>query len=414
MARVLYISYDGMTDPLGRSQILPYLAGLSAKAHQITILSAEKAEAFRKGEQHIRSICKTAGLRWVPVPYTKKPPIVSTQKDIRRLWKEAAALHAHKAFDFTHCRSYIAALVGWKMKRRYSVPFLFDMRGFFPDERVEGGLWNLKNPLFKQVYKHFKKREKDFLQNADVIVSLTEHGKNEMMQWNLKLKPEKIHVIPCCADLDHFHYHNAKANHTEAFRKALGLPDNAFVLTYLGSVGTWYMMDEMFSFFKALKKKKATARFLFITKDDPEMIRKLALEQEVDPSDLHIKSAEREELPSLLALAQLSIFFIKPVFSKRASSPTKLAELLGMGIPVICNSGVGDLDLHLARFSGAYVVHAFHKESYQKAIEQIPALLQSDPDDLRALAEKYYALQHGLDRYHVAYQAMQITANRES
>ena len=40
--RALYISYDGMTDPLGRSQVLPYLQGLSERGHEITLLSCEK------------------------------------------------------------------------------------------------------------------------------------------------------------------------------------------------------------------------------------------------------------------------------------------------------------------------------------------------------------------------------------
>ena len=30
-SRVLYISYDGMTDALGQSQVLPYLCGLAQR-----------------------------------------------------------------------------------------------------------------------------------------------------------------------------------------------------------------------------------------------------------------------------------------------------------------------------------------------------------------------------------------------
>ena len=36
------------------------------------------------------------------------------------------------------------------------------MRGFWPDERVEGGLWNLQNPLYKLVYNYFKKKKETF------------------------------------------------------------------------------------------------------------------------------------------------------------------------------------------------------------------------------------------------------------
>lgn len=31
--QALYLSYDGMTDPLGQSQVLPYIIGLQKKRH---------------------------------------------------------------------------------------------------------------------------------------------------------------------------------------------------------------------------------------------------------------------------------------------------------------------------------------------------------------------------------------------
>ena len=37
--RVLYLSYDGLTDGLGRSQVLPYIFGLEAKGHHFTTVS---------------------------------------------------------------------------------------------------------------------------------------------------------------------------------------------------------------------------------------------------------------------------------------------------------------------------------------------------------------------------------------
>ena len=41
MASVLYISYDGLMEPLGQSQVLRYLEGLSLN-HKIWIISFEK------------------------------------------------------------------------------------------------------------------------------------------------------------------------------------------------------------------------------------------------------------------------------------------------------------------------------------------------------------------------------------
>ena len=51
MEKILYISYDGMTDQLGQSQVIPYMQGLAKLGQKITILSAEKKDAFFKNEK---------------------------------------------------------------------------------------------------------------------------------------------------------------------------------------------------------------------------------------------------------------------------------------------------------------------------------------------------------------------------
>ena len=40
--RVLYLSYNGMLDPLGQSQVLPYLKELSKLGVRFTLLSFER------------------------------------------------------------------------------------------------------------------------------------------------------------------------------------------------------------------------------------------------------------------------------------------------------------------------------------------------------------------------------------
>ena len=150
-----------MTDPLGQSQVLPYLSGLSSRGYSITLLSCEKPDRFATNKKIIQEICDASGINWQPIPYTASPPILSTVKDIMALHKKAYALHANINFDIVHCRSYISAMVGQNMKKKFGTKFLFDMRGFWADERVDGGLWNRGNPLFNIIYKYFKKKEKE-------------------------------------------------------------------------------------------------------------------------------------------------------------------------------------------------------------------------------------------------------------
>ena len=138
VARVLYITYDGLTDPLGQSQVLPYLVGLSERGHRITILSCEKRAAMDIDGDTIRKLCRTAGLDWRPLPYHKRPPVLSSVYDLAMLKRGAARLQQTEAFDLVHCRSYIPAAVGFYLKRRFEVRLIFDMRGVLLATRAAG------------------------------------------------------------------------------------------------------------------------------------------------------------------------------------------------------------------------------------------------------------------------------------
>ena len=247
--KVLYISYDGMTDPLGQSQVIPYLSGLVRYGHSISLISAEKSEK-ESDRTRIGKIISAAGIEWFPVTYTKKPPVISTIRDIRKIMLLSEKLFHEKKIEAIHCRSYVAAIVGLWMKKNFGVKFIFDMRGFWADERVEGAIWHLKNPVYRTVYNYFKRKEKLFLENADAIVSLTENAKQEILTWKkIKNQPLSIEVIPCCVDMNLFDSKKNSDSEIQKKKSELGLSDAKFVLSYCGSIGTWYLCDEMLEFF---------------------------------------------------------------------------------------------------------------------------------------------------------------------
>lgn len=387
-----------MTDNLGQSQVIPYLAGLSKQGFNITIMSFEKNDNFQNRENVIQDLLKKNNINWHPLKYTPSPPVLSTVKDIRTMIKESKNLYKKQHFSIVHCRSYIAAFAGLHLKQKYGVKFLFDMRGFWADERVEGNIWNLKNPVFNFVYRYFKNKEKQFLTSADYIVSLTENGKKTMQSWSyLKTTDFPVEVIPCCADFDHFGYSLAKQK-TKELKKELKISDSDFILSYLGSIGTWYMLDEMLDFFKVLLTQKSNAKFLFITAESPEYIFEKVIKKSIDISKILIRKSNREDVPAYIALSSASIFFIKPVFSKKASSPTKMAEIMGMGIPVICNSNVGDVDTIINNTKAGVLVNEFTEREYITAIEKTDKL-NITPEQIRQAAIKYFSLEKGVTKY---------------
>ena len=184
---ILYITYDGLTDPLGRSQVLPYLCGLADKNHSIVVLSCDKPLNYQKSKDNVQTIVDKHNIKWISVVYNKKTPIISPLGNIQKMQQKAIKLCHQHHFDIVHCRSYLASKIGLSLKHKFGLKFIFDMRGFFADERVDGNVWNLSNPIYYLVYKYFKYKEKQFFNQADYIVSLTQAGKNIIQKAALRL-----------------------------------------------------------------------------------------------------------------------------------------------------------------------------------------------------------------------------------
>ncbi len=401
--QVLYISYDGMTDPLGQSQVLPYLCGLSAKGYKITLLSCEKPQRYEKYKQDITAICNKADINWQPLMYTATPPVLSTIKDVRNLTQTAYVLHREHRFKIVHCRSYISALIGLQMKKEFGTSFLFDMRGFWADERVDGGLWNLKNPLYKMIYRFFKKKERQYFEQADHTISLTKLGADTIHGWKeIKGQPIPIQIIPCCVDTELFDPSQISQQQKAAKREELNIPSSAFVLGYVGSIGTWYMLDEMLECYKVFKEKKPGTIILFVTTEPEEMVRNKARQLDIDQASIIIRPATRTEVPLYISIMDYSLFFIKPCFSKKASSPTKQGEIMAMGVPVLCNAGVGDTDYVANKYNSGISISSFDAQAYSNAIDELTTK-QYSPHDIRKGAIDFYGLTKGIDSYDAVY-----------
>ncbi len=407
LTEVIYLSYDGLTDPLGQSQVIPYLIGLSAKGFHFHLISFEKPEPYRKEHLHIQELLKPHHIEWHPLTYTKKPPIISTMRDLSRMKKRATEIAIKHNVKIIHCRSYVSGLAGMALQKDLGLKFIFDMRGFWADERVEGDLWNLSNPLFKAVYKYFKEKEKEMLSAANFVISLTENAKKEIDSRQLRTKKQHpIQVIPCCADLNLF---NPEAVTNEAktkMRHKINLPEKVPVICYLGAIGTWYMLDEMLDFFKVFLIRYPDAVFLFISHEPFKNITSRASLRKIPEKNMMHIAARRNEVPAILSLCDLSIFFIKPTFSKKASSPTKQGEIMGMGKPLICNRGIGDTDYVVDKYGAGISIDLNDPKSMEQAVEKFEELKNIPQTKIIQGAVDFYSLESGVDKYFSVYQKL--------
>lgn len=391
---ILYISYDGMLEPLGQSQVLAYLNQLAA-GRRIHLISFEKSEDWvRQAEwERIRLDMVGTGIVWHPLRYHKWPSAMATAWDIGCGIALGLWLVLRHRLHIVHARSYVASVIALVLKGLTGVQFVFDMRGFWADERVDGGLWPRDGRMFR-VAKWFERR---FLLAADHVVSLTHAAVREMEKFPyLKDAIPPVTVISTCADLSRFRI------------QARPRSDHGFVLGYVGSAGTWYLFDEVAACFAELLHLRPDARLLVVNRGEHGYIRGRLASVGVPDDAVELTSANHAEVPGLMARMDAGIFFIKPVFSKQASAPTKLAEFLGCGVPCLGNAGVGDMAQVLEGERVGVALASFDPAALQSGLARLLALT-ADPDigpRCAAAAKRHFSLDEGVRRYASIYQQL--------
>ena len=80
---ILYISYTGLLDPLGQSQVLQYVMQL-ADTHRMTLLTFEKPELLEDSAalEALRAKCRDAGVDWHYLTYHRRPNLPATLYDV--------------------------------------------------------------------------------------------------------------------------------------------------------------------------------------------------------------------------------------------------------------------------------------------------------------------------------------------
>jgi len=278
------------------------------------------------------------------------------------------------------------------VKRTRGGQFIFDVRGFWVDERVDGGLWRAGGGLYRVA----KRVEQRLFRSADAVVSLTAAGADVIRAfpyWHNKTP--MLTVIPTCVDLGRF----APAERPRpAAREAL-------VIGYLGSLGTWYLFDEMIALFKTAQRARPGSIFSIVSPTDPAWIEECLRRHQVPDSAYRIECVSRENVPNRVASFDVSLAFYRAGLSRKGTCPTKLGESLACGVPVIATPGIGDVDALLAQARVGTVVDCLDDEGYRAAWVRMEALLAEGPAlsaRCREAAQRF-SLEKGIEKYDALY-----------
>jgi glycosyltransferase involved in cell wall biosynthesis len=377
-SRSLYLCYFGLREPLVQTQVLPYLRAVAASGVEVTLLTFEPVDpgwAPAGIDAATRALAAT-GVVWQRRRYHKRPAVPATVLDVAvGAWFVRRASRRGEV-DLLHARGHLPTLMAALGARRRS-KLLFDDRGFMPEEYVDAGLWKPGGVVFRAM----KAIERRLLRRADAVVVLTERAR-DLLAPQLAGRPggpPPIEVIPCCVDLVGIPPPTAAGK--VAAKRRLGVGDRPVAL-YVGSTTGCYRFDELVDFVVALRDAEPDLYLLVLTQREVRRVSDRLVRHGFATPNFSVRSVPPADVAAWAAAADVGLAFIEPTYAKQASSPTKIAEYLACGLPVVVTAGIGDLDAQVAGAgSGAGVgvlVGRRDRAGHRQAVDELRRLLR-DP-----------------------------------
>lgn len=391
MPVILYLTRNGLLEPLGQSQILPYLLGLSSE-YSLTLVCFERSEdlADSSAKRSIARVCDSAGVRLIALRFRYHPRPWAAAMGFFQMITVAGWNIYCSTPRLVHARSYLPAAAALLLYYLAGVNFIFDMRALWPEELISSGKLK-RDSWLHRVLLWFERR---CLMEASAVVSLTHAAVVYLrQQYPRELAGQRIFVIPTCADL-------------QRFQLAESRPASPLIIGCIGTVlSGWFLVSWLRAFFDSVARVDLTARFELVSRDSPEAILSALEPASIWADRLSVQSASPSAMPSILQRHTASVMFFTSGLSKLGSCPTRMAEALGCGRPVVTNPGVGDVEQVVRQHRVGVLATDASSASMDTCVAELLNLLK-DPNlasRCRHTAELLFSLESGISAYRQLY-----------
>lgn len=360
--RVLYVVYWGATEPIGRSGTVPTVCRLAREQNEdVYLVTFDKPEdiAVEARRKDVEQTLLAAGVRWTDLIYHRRPVNLSSFYDIARGVRHCVEIVRREGIDVIHGRTMPGATIASVVSRLTGVPHVVHPDGFWPEERVDDGIWREDSiQVFASRRMHW-----DAYRHADGIIVLSERAVDRVMSDPIvKRRNVPIRALHTSVEVERF---------GPKVERRSGAP---FHLMYLGSCGGRYRSPELFRFFARARARDPEIRISVVSRTERARIDGWMRDAGLGPNDVSVRSAETHEVPGLLAEADAGVFFLDEGLSNFATSSTKVGEYLAGGLPVLVTQGCGDQDLLLQRTRTGVVLGDFTDDGMDRGLDALRVL----------------------------------------
>jgi glycosyltransferase involved in cell wall biosynthesis len=286
-------------------------------------------------------------------------------------------------------------MMAWILRLVSGVPYLFDMRGYWIDERVAERRWF----TYPFVYKLAKRFELKLLRDSVGIIVLT-----QLMADDLRAKPLRnwnsglLTVVPTCADYDEFKPENKRGG--MVLSEVQSRLHNSLVIGWVGSLNASYYPHESVLLFRYVLEQIPTAHLLALTRQRTQL--EMILANHGIPRWAHtIVTVPHDEMPAWLSLMDWGLLLVSDGQSKRGSMPTKLAEFFASEVRPIQYGCNAELAEKVQQAGTGLVLNGLSENDLRRAASEI-ASRPRDQDATkrgRNSTRQYFGLEAGVDKY---------------
>jgi glycosyltransferase involved in cell wall biosynthesis len=355
---VTYLSIDSVQEGVGSSQIKMMLFEIAKFDLHINLITFEKS----RPDPQILDNFHNCGIEWTPMPFNKSGSLGGLKRvyELQRAVTDSNVLH---------CRSDLPSLAGILSNKG---PALWDIRSLWKEQRKQ------MNPsqVNGAVSLSLKKIEKYVTQNATGMNTLT-NAVVPVLQKKHRVLPKIASVIPTCVNLEKF--------------VSKSFPIGKFRMLISGNLNGNYDISELNRFIIEFRKQ---SELEVIWATDVELSRRAPIH------DIKV-NLSHDEMPNLIASSHFGVAILQEsdTASLAASMPTKIAEFLSIGRPVVMNTGIGDFDQIFAKRNAGLTFDS--KNDLSEVVNELIDLLnnQDTPSECRKIAEEYFDVSIGAQKY---------------
>lgn len=369
-----YVTIDSLSEGVGSSQITPLISRLSLSGMKISLISYEK----RKPSTELLGYLESLGVDWSARPFGSNGFFGGIMR-FQNLKK------AIPKTNLIHARSDIPTVSGLASRQ---APVLWDVRSLWADQKrlIQK---SLINDALYNVYRGME----SIAASGSVGMSTLSHAIVPILEQRHKRLPQIRTVVPTSVDLDRF-------------QLAPNMPTEVRAL-FSGTYNQYYDLALSALFIEALQKRiKVETHWARPHESD---------RQNLGVGEVKAFPVSQNEMAKLIPNYSFGVSICKVDAgpSLAAAMPTKIAEFLACGRPIVVNRGLGDMDQLVKEFKVGIILDGEKENLTESAVELIDLLSDPElPNRCRDLAEKHFSMDVGSKTYLNLYS--RITGNSEN